>query len=107
MAFCPGVLLGGGGALLIWIILLCSAIYQAADGGELGVAMPNFFAQGAVTVVAGRLLTGVGDLGVCLPGIFTQPRRGCLCLVGGLWRWLLMPLSCLAILLVCESVNVL
>ena len=76
MAFCPGVLLGGGAALLIWIILLCSAIHQAADGGELGVAMPNFFAQGAVTVVAGRLLTGVGNLGVCLPGIFTQPRPG-------------------------------
>ena len=28
---------------------------------------------------------------------------GLLCLVGGLWRWLLMTLSCLAILLVCEQ----
>ena len=66
---------GGGAALLIRFILLCSAIHQAADGSELGVAMPNFFTQ-AATVVAGWLLTGIGDLGVCLPGIFTQPRPG-------------------------------
>ena len=44
---------GGGAALLIQIILLCSAIHQAADGGKLGVAMLNFFAQAAATVVAG------------------------------------------------------
>ena len=40
-----------------------------------GCRRPNFFAQAAATVVVGRLLTGIGDLGVYLPGIFTQPRR--------------------------------
>ena len=43
-------------------------------GGSNCCHRPNFFAQEAATVVAGQLLTGVGDLGVGLPGIFTQPR---------------------------------
>ena len=43
MAVCPGVLLGGGdlvvaGRLLVRIILMWSAILQAADGGKLSVA---------------------------------------------------------------------
>ena len=32
--------------------------------------------QAVATVVAGQLLTGVGDLDICLPDIFTQPWRG-------------------------------
>ena len=80
MAVCPGVLLDGGdlvvaGCLLFRIILLCSAILISADGSELGVAVPNFFTA-AATVVACQLLTGVGNLGVCLPGIFTKPQPG-------------------------------
>ena len=53
---------------------LGSAIHQAANDGKLGVTMSNFFAQAAVTVVVGWLFTGVSNLGVCLPGFFTQPR---------------------------------
>ena len=36
----------------------------------------NFFAQAVLTFVAGWLLTGVGDLYISLPGIFTQPWWG-------------------------------
>ena len=54
------------GCLLVPVVLLCSALLQAADGSNLGVA-----AQAVVTVVVDRLLTGVGSLDIGLPGIFT------------------------------------